>query len=90
MAGATGTPPMSADVIPLADTGRIVDALREVIRSVEAGEVVGLALVAIHAEGGFFEPIWFGTSGLGVHGGSILRGAVCWLGAEMDAKARSE
>ena len=80
---------MSAEVIPLGDTRRLVSALADLIRGIESGEVQGLALVAIHAEGGFFEPLWFGTRGLGPHGGSILRGAVCWLGAEMDAKART-
>ena len=80
---------MSAEVIPLGDTRRIVDALADLIRGIESGEIEGLALVAIHADGGFFEPIWFGTRGLGPHGGTILRGAVCWLGAEMDSKART-
>jgi len=80
---------VSAEVIPLGDTRRLVSALADLIRGIESGEVQGLALVAIHAEGGFFEPLWFGTRGLGPHGGSILRGAVCWLGAEMDAKART-
>jgi len=73
----------------VSDTRRIVDALGDLVRALEAGEVCGLALVAIHADGGFFEPLWFGTRGLGPHGGSILRGAVCWLGAEMDAKAHA-
>ena len=76
-------------MIALGDRARIVDALGDLIHAIKSGEVEGLALVAIHTEGGFFEPIWFGTRRLGPHGGSILRGAVCWLGAEMDAKART-
>jgi len=80
---------MSERLIPLDDTEAVKQALADLIRGIESGEVHGLALVAIHADGGFFEPLWFGTRALGPHGGSILRGAVCWLGAEMDAKART-
>lgn len=80
---------MSAEVIPLDDMRRVVDALAELCEGIESGAVRGLALVAIHADGGFI-PIWGGSRALGPHGGSILRGAVCWLGAELDVKARRE
>lgn len=80
---------MSADVIPLDDKREILDALANLMRQIEAGTVRGVCLVAIHDDGGFW-PLWHATKHLGPHSGSVLRGAVCWLGAAMDAKARGE
>jgi hypothetical protein len=79
---------VSAEVISLDGRQVVVETLTELIREIEAGTVRGVCAVAIHADGRF-SPVWY-ASRLGAHAGSILRGAVCWLGAEMDTKARGE
>lgn len=80
---------MSADVIPADDTAAVVETLTALIRDVRSGHIRALSLVAVLRDGGFV-PVWHASHALGPHAGSILRGAVCWLSAEMDAKARSE
>jgi hypothetical protein len=77
---------MSAQVIPLDDSGALKTALLEVQRGVDAGRIRALAIVAVDASGGF-EPFWGASRSLGAHAGSILRGAVAWLGAAMDTQA---
>jgi hypothetical protein len=80
---------LSAEVRSLDGREITVEALAALSREIDAGTVRGVCLVAMHADGRF-TPIWYASASLGRHAGSILRGAVCWLGAEMDAKARGE
>ena len=77
---------MSARVIPLEDAAAVKGALTELMSGLEAGRLRGVALIAVDASGGF-EPFWGASRTLGPHAGSILRGAVAWLGARMDVSA---
>jgi len=76
---------MSARVVTL-DGPELKDALLELLRGVEAGRLRAVALVAVDSSGGF-EPVWGASRSLGPHAGSILRGAVAYLGARMDSEA---
>jgi len=77
---------MSVRVVPLEDADGVKRSLTELLRGVEKGRIRAVAVVAVDAAGGF-EP-WCGASQtLGPHAGSIVRGAVAWLGAAMDAAA---
>ncbi len=64
----------------------LLERLDEIVRGVEAGTVVGLALVTIAPDGGL-GPRWVVSSASGPHAGTILRGAVAYLGAVLDAGA---
>lgn len=77
---------MSTRVIPLEDTDGVTQALTELRRGIEAGRLRAVAVIAVDAAGGF-EPRWGASRTLGPHAGSILRGAVAYLGACMDAEA---
>jgi hypothetical protein len=77
---------VSARVIPLDDTEAVKHALADLARGIEAGRVRAFALVAVDSAGGF-EPSWGAARSLGPHAGSILRGAVAYLAAVMDAEA---
>ena len=77
---------MSARVIPLDDTAGVTHALTELMGDLEAGRVRALAIIAVDASGGL-APWWGASRTLGAHAGSILRGAVTYLGACMDAEA---
>jgi hypothetical protein len=77
---------MSARVISLEDPDATKRVLTELVRGVEAGRIRAVAIVAADAAGGL-EPFWGASRTLGVHAGSILRGAVAYLGARMDAEA---
>jgi len=58
----------------------------ELHRAIETGAVRGVALVTIAVDGGLM-PAWAADLGLGPHVGSVLRGAVAYLAARMDAAA---
>jgi hypothetical protein len=77
---------MSARVLALDDPEAVGRVLDELSGALAEGRVRGLVVVAIHADGGF-EPFWGASQTLGVHAGSILRGAVAYLGARMDQEA---
>jgi len=77
---------MSARVIPLDDTARLGTLFTELLERVDAGTVRAVAFVAVDASGGL-QVEWGAARGLGVHAGSVLRGAVAYLGARMDAEA---
>lgn len=77
---------MTPELFPLDDTRAVLDVLDALKSDIASGAVTGLALVVIRHDG--FVPVWHASPTLGQHTGSILRGAVCWLGAEMDARAR--
>ena len=77
---------MSARLLPLDDTQGVKQALAELLRGIEAGRLRGFALVAVDSSGGF-ESSWGAARTLGPHAGSILRGAVAYLAAVMDAEA---
>jgi hypothetical protein len=79
---------MSARVIPLEDTTAVKEQLEAIQRGIDAGRIRGLALIAIDVSGDF-EPLWGASRTLGMHAGSVLRGAVAWLGAAMDLQALS-
>ena len=75
-----------ATVIALDDAGDVERVLAELTGALSEGRVRGLVVVAVLGDGGF-EPWWGATRTLGPHAGSILRGAVAYLGARMDAEA---
>jgi hypothetical protein len=52
----------------------------------ESGDAVAIALVVAGPEG-TLQPWWSVSRTLGAHAGSVLRGAVAYLGARMDAEA---
>jgi len=68
------------------DAEALQAALLLVRAGVETGAVRAVALVVVDERGGL-EPAWFAAPTLGPHAGSILRGAVAYLGARMDAEA---
>jgi hypothetical protein len=77
---------MSARVIPLDDTDRVDQELDALSARLALGEVRAVAFVVADASGGL--EVWWGASrSLGPHAGSILRGAVAYLGARMDSEA---
>ena len=72
--------------VPLDDTRRVGQLLDELAERLEAGEVRAVAFVVADASGGL--DVWWGaTQTLGPHAGSVLRGAVAYLGARMDREA---
>lgn len=72
--------------IPIDDAERTRHVLGELARGVEVGRLRAVAVVAVDGSGGL--EVWWGASRtLGPHAGSILRGAVAYLGARMDADA---
>jgi hypothetical protein len=73
-------------VIALDDAEGIKAACADLERGVEAGRLRAVAIVAVDSSGGL-EPMWGASRTLGPHAGSILRGAVAYLGARMDAEA---
>jgi hypothetical protein len=66
-----------------ADVLRVASELRDALKN---GEVLAVAFVTVHGDGGLLVR-WGAAASLGDHAGSILRGAVAYLGARMDAKA---
>ncbi len=80
---------MSARVVQLEDTEGVTQALTELLRGVETGRIRAVALIVADTAGGL-EPWWAASRTLGAHAGSILRGAVAYLGARMDAEALGE
>jgi len=77
---------MSARVIPLDDSARVAEVLDELAVRIGNARVTAVALVVVDASGGL-EVEWGAARVLGVHAGSVLRGAVAYLGARMDAEA---
>jgi len=77
---------MSARVLLLEDTAGVEQALAELLRGIAVGDVHAIALVVVDHSGGL-APWWGAARTLGTHAGSILRGAVTYLGACMDAEA---
>ncbi len=77
---------MSARLVALDDAEALHGILEELRRGVEAGRIRAVAIVAADAGGGL-EPFWGASRSLGPHAGSVLRGAVAYLGALMDAEA---
>jgi len=77
---------MSARVIPLEDAAGVKAAVAELVSGVEEGRIRAVAIVTADVSGGL-QPWWGATRSLGVHAGSILRGAVAYLGARMDSEA---
>ena len=77
---------MSARVIALEDTEGVKRALEELRRGIEAGRIRAVALVTADAAGGL-DPWWAASRTLGAHAGTLLRGAVAYLGARMDSEA---
>jgi hypothetical protein len=78
---------MSAHVVPLEeDTTEVRALLEELLAEIAAGRVVAAAFVTARADGGL-DGKWGATRTLGPHAGSVLRGAVAYLGARMDATA---
>ena len=73
-------------VLALDDAEALRAALDDLQRGVEAGAVVALALVVANRAGGL-EPSWGARAAAGPHAGSVLRGAVAYLAAMMDAAA---
>jgi hypothetical protein len=77
---------MSPRIIPLATTAEVDILLGDLAAMVAAGTVRAVAVVLADADGGL--DTWWGASQqLGPHAGSVLRGAVAYLGARMDAAA---
>jgi hypothetical protein len=77
---------MTARVIPLEDTTRLAEWIADLAKRIDAGDVRAFALVVAEPSGGL--SVWWGASRqLGAHAGSILRGAVAYLGARMDVDA---
>jgi hypothetical protein len=77
---------MSARVVPLDDTAEVARLLDALDQRIASGAVRAVAFVLADAAGGL-ETWWGATGTLGPHAGSILRGAVAYLGARMDAEA---
>lgn len=77
---------MSARVVQLEDTEAVKAALLELLKGVETGHIRAVALVTADATGGL-DPWWGASRSLGAHAGTLLRGAVAYLGARMDAEA---
>jgi hypothetical protein len=75
-------------VIPLDDpaVAELRAFLDELTADIAAGRVVALALVAASADGDLAVN-WGALPCAGPHAGSVLRGAVAYLGARMDAAA---
>ena len=73
-------------VIPLDDPEALRLAMREVLDGVEAGRIKAVAVATVEASGGL-GAWWAASRTLGAHAGSILRGAVAYLAAVMDAEA---
>jgi len=80
---------MSARVIPLEDSAGVAELVTELTARVASGEARAVALVVVDASGGL-EVSWGASRTLGVHAGSILRGAAAYLGARMDLEAIGE
>ena len=68
------------------DTAALQAALDLLVAALDAGRIAAVALIAADAEGALV-PWWGAASALGPHAGSVLRGAVAYLGARMDAAA---
>ena len=77
---------MSARVIALDDSAGVAELLLGLMDRLRTEAAVGVALVVVDASGGL-EVEWGAARVLGRHAGSILRGAVAYLGARMDAEA---
>ena len=75
-----------AAVVHLEDRDAVKRALYELLKGVEAGRICAVALIAADSAGGL-EPWWGASRTLGAHGGTLLRGAVAYLGAKMDQEA---
>lgn len=77
---------MSARVVQLEDSEGVRAALEELRRGIETGRIRAVALVTADAAGGL-DPWWSASRTLGAHAGTLLRGAVAYLGARMDSEA---
>ena len=75
-----------ARVVALDDTAAVTAALDGLLAAIKAGRVTAVALVAAGPDGAL-EPWWGAARPVGPQAGSILRGAVAYLAAVMDAEA---
>lgn len=77
---------MSGNVVELETPEDVRRVLLDILERLEAGEVRAVAFVAT-TDAGTMVPWWGAARALGPHAGSILRGAVAYLAAAMDAEA---